>query len=462
MRDAATKPSEIHLVEHYPPGFRRRRFRNWFFLGLLYAGYYLNRYNFGPVAADMAREFGWSNAETGAISSARDLGYAIGTFANGLVADALGGKWSMLIGAAGTLVLNLLFGWFSTWDVAYLLTGLVTIRAIDGYLQSFGSPGMVKINTAWFRRSERGTFAGIFGMMIQLGQMGANYLPSVLLPTLTVVLFGVTFWAKPAYNWRTMFFVPPILLAGILICMLFAVKNTPEAAGHHVEQDADEDQDGKSREKLPLLVVFTRILTHPLIWVNAAAYLCTGFVRRSYDLWWAKYLDNSWHITKETRAYRVMAIALPAAAVAGSFTAGFLSDKFFKSRRSPVAAALYGLESLVILVGVLMMSQPAFASPLLACVFLFLISVTCNSSHSIIGTAAVMDIGGRRMAGFALGVVNSFQYLGTIVAGIGLGKLIDDHGWNALFWAMLPFSTFGAILMCATWWRTRGRDVRGA
>ncbi len=30
-----------------PPGFRIRRIRNWFFLGLTYASYYLCRYNLG-------------------------------------------------------------------------------------------------------------------------------------------------------------------------------------------------------------------------------------------------------------------------------------------------------------------------------------------------------------------------------------------------------------------------------
>jgi len=35
---------------------------------------------------------------------------------------------------------------------------------LDGYLQAFASPGMVKkINAAWFAHRERGRFSGIFG-----------------------------------------------------------------------------------------------------------------------------------------------------------------------------------------------------------------------------------------------------------------------------------------------------------
>jgi len=38
-----------------------------------------------------------------------------------------------------------------------------------------------------------------------------------------------------------------------------------------------------------------------------------------------------------------------------------------------------------------------------AVTFLVLIAFTANSTHSILGTAAAMDIGGRKMAGFASG-----------------------------------------------------------
>ena len=43
----------------HPPGYRWRRGRNWFFLGLLYAAYYLCRYNLGIVAPEITKEFGF-------------------------------------------------------------------------------------------------------------------------------------------------------------------------------------------------------------------------------------------------------------------------------------------------------------------------------------------------------------------------------------------------------------------
>src|SRR3954471_9644088 len=89
-------------LTQYDPGYRLRRGRNWFFLGLLYAGYYLCRYNLGIVAPELKSEFNFSNAQYGAINTSRDWGYACGQFINGLFTDGLGGKQAMAVGAIAT------------------------------------------------------------------------------------------------------------------------------------------------------------------------------------------------------------------------------------------------------------------------------------------------------------------------------------------------------------------------
>jgi OPA family glycerol-3-phosphate transporter-like MFS transporter len=81
-----------------------------------------------------------------------------------------------------------------------------------------------------------------------------------------------------------------------------------------------------------------------------------------------------------------------------------------------------------------------------AILFLVLISFTANSTHSILGSAAPMDIGGRRMAGFALGLIDSFQYFGGSLAGYFLGSLLDRSLGN-YFYFMAPFGVVGGLLM---------------
>ena len=87
-----------------------------------------------------------------------------------------------------------------------------------------------------------------------------------------------------------------------------------------------------------------------------------------------------------------------------------------------------------------------FTSSTAAVLFLVLISFTANSTHSILGSAAPMDIGGRRMAGFALGLIDSFQYFGGSLAGYFLGRLLDKSLGN-YFYFMAPFGVIGGLLM---------------
>jgi hypothetical protein len=57
-----------------------------------------------------------------------------------------------------------------------------------------------------------------------------------------------------------------------------------------------------------------------------------------------------------------------------------------------------------------------------------------------------MDIGGRKMAGFASGCIDSFQYFGGALAGALLGSIVERH-WDNYFYFMAPFGAIGALLM---------------
>jgi sugar phosphate permease len=58
-----------------------------------------------------------------------------------------------------------------------------------------------------------------------------------------------------------------------------------------------------------------------------------------------------------------------------------------------------------------------------------------------------MDIGGRKMAGFAAGVIDSFQYFGSGVALPLMGWLLDKYGWVTWFPAMAGFGAIGGCAM---------------
>lgn len=462
------EPTEnLEPALQYPPGFRGRRGMNWFMLGLMYASYYMCRYNLSIAAPRIMDQFALNNASFGMINSARHLAYAFGQIINGLFTDRLGGKQAMAIGAVLTIALNVLFGVSSYVGSSSVLLLFIVIRGADGYAQAFGSPGMIKVNAAWFVRRERGRFAGVFGLMIQVGQISINALGPWLLIGHTFLLFG-----RPLViggNWQWLFWVPPAVVALVALLMYLVVKNNPEEIGYALLHDREEaSSDAKYGGNPTFAEVLSTILRKRMVWITACAYFCTGVVRTAQYDWWVVYFDQEWDLDIATSSLVIITGALlPLTAFLGSISSGFISDTLFKGKRAPVAMVLYGLESAVILAAALMLSNESTATATLAAVFMLLISLTCNSTHSILGTAAAMDLGGRKMAGFASGMIDSFQYFGASCAGYGFGKLIDftnrqtELGWNVWFYFMLPFSLAGMLLMGFIWYRTRGRQVVG-
>ena len=94
----------------HPPGFRARRGLNWGALGLMYAAYYMCRYNFRFATPGMQAEFGFTTTQISDMLGIWSLTYGTGQLVNGLITDRIGGKRSMQIGAFGTIVVNLLMG----------------------------------------------------------------------------------------------------------------------------------------------------------------------------------------------------------------------------------------------------------------------------------------------------------------------------------------------------------------
>jgi MFS transporter, OPA family, glycerol-3-phosphate transporter len=444
MSESASPSS---LAIKYPAGFRARRGLNWVVLGGTYASYYMCRYNFRFATPGMVEEFHFDYAKITAILAWWSVAYGVGQLINGLFCDRIGGRASMVIGAIGTVLINLTYGFVS---FAGTFSTFALVWLFNGYLQSFGAPGMIKINAAWFNRSERGTFSGIFGFMIQLGQVGINNLAPVILAG-----FAIGAWTVPANQWRWLFRIPPLITAVMAVIVALIPRETPEAAGYIgcIKDDSDTSAGDEASVRVSIKECFVTIFTHPLVWFYAFAYAATGAVRHSSDqlsvLFFTKYLNLDLS-TKPAAVMWTMNI-VPLIAVLGSIISGVVSDKLFGGHRSPVAARLYTFLAFVLLAASAAMwagfMGPSKAGVFLACLFLILVSFSVNATHSIVGAAAPMDIGGRRMAGFASGVIDSFQYFGAALALPLTGKLLDRYGWGAWFPTMVMFSLIGVIAM---------------
>ena len=449
---------EWEAQHKHPLGFKTRRGLNWFTVGLLYAMFYMCRYNFRFAGAGMRAEFGWSTGDIANLAAWFSIAYGTGQLLNGLFCDRIGGRASMLIGAVGSILVNLLIG-FSPWTSSFAI--FAAMWMVNGYIQAAGTPGMVKINAAWFNREERGLFSGIFGFMIQSGQA----MISMLAPWILAGFSFLAFVVGPG-EWRMLFCLPPIFLGLVSVWFYFVAAESPDAADFR--GTIQDDVDNSAGTTVPVLESFKFVFSNPIVWFYAVAYGCTGAVRHAADQLSPLYFEDVLGFNMKTNLPAIASFTLvlvPLVAVCGSVLSGWASDRFFRGNRYPVAMVLYYGEAAVIAAATTVMALkligPTTSGILLGCLFLVLIAITANSTHSIVGAAAPVDIGGKKMAGFASGVIDSFQYygaaLGLFITGIMLDVSLPGN-YTLWFGIMTCFAFFGGCAMLSLLLRQRGKS----
>src|SRR5205085_10463048 len=87
-----------------------------------------------------------------------------------------------------------------------------------------------------------------------------------------------------------------------------------------------------------------RVFTNPITLTIAAAEFCTGLVRKGFEEWFPRYMQEAQHLTLDHPIFKAGAFAVVIAGIIGAFVAGTMSDWVFGSRRPPVAFIGYAIQ----------------------------------------------------------------------------------------------------------------------
>lgn len=422
-------PAGASSVPNHSRSYRTRRFANWFPLGLTYATMYMGRYNFNVVKGHMGGLFHLDKEQMGFIATAGFWTYALSVIFNGPLADRIGGKKAILIGAAGAAALNLVIGllFLGGWQ-ANVLVGMSLLYSVNMYFQSFGAASVVKVNAPWFHVRERGVFGGIFGIMISLGYAFA------------MGVGGLIFAHAP---WYFVFLAPTAAILVMALIDAVVVRDRPSQAGHPDFETGDASSGDETQVDLGYLA--RKVFTNPVILTIAAAEFCTGFVRQGLLLYFTEFLAEVHHVQPGTWLHSVASFGVTAGGIVGGLLCGWMSDKLFDSRRPPVAFIFY-LGQIGALIALNHVHSPALAAWLVgfSCMWIF-------GVHGMLSGTASMDFGGHKAAASAAGMLDGIQYLASGFTGFGLGYLLQKYGWGVWTWSIVPFSAIGAVLMLWIW-----------
>ena len=441
---------KVEGVNH-SKAFRSRRVLNWLPLGLTYAFLYMGRYNikvsqhaFGDIKNSDGLPM-MANADFAAIFAAGTIVYGASFLINGPLTDRFGGRFSILVGAGGALVMNALMA-VATWSLLNAGPGGVFIAdhfvlvfsvlyAANMYFQSFGAVAIVKVNASWFHVRERGVFGAIFGILISLGLYFAFDWSRLIVEHLT----------DPQW----VFYIPAGILFIFAVLDKFLVFNTPGEAGQEDFDTADASS-GDEGPRLPAVQVFKMMLTNPIVMTIACIEFCSGFLRQAIMQYYPKFAHAVGAL--DSFVMQNWGLLLCAAGILGGTVAGVISDHVFGSRRGPVAALLYGCMLVGSIASIFLLE-----SPVIGFLFLFL-SLCIIGVHGMLSGTASMDFGGRKNVGIAVGIIDGFVYLGTGVMALTFSVILPEGeaaavkaNWVPWPIAMIPIALIGLVLATRIW-----------
>lgn len=372
-----------------------------------YVGFYFCRQPFWVVKGDLTERLGIDSRMLGYMGSAYLIAYAIGEFNAAAIGSRVGARRLLLTGMALSLTCNLIFGFANNaWTfMAFLI--------LNGLAQATGWSGTVGTMAQWFRREERGQVMGFWSTCYQIGGAVAKGFAAFMLGWL---------------SWRWSFWGGSLVLSGVWLLFYFLQRNKPEDVGlPPIEDDVPEttavQNESQTASSAPSGFTPQLILT---IAMMGMFYFFVKFIR--YSLWsWAPYfLQRNCGVPNDQASYYT--IAFDICGFLGCIAAGFVSDRFFHGRRTTVALTMMiGLTLATTLLWFI-----GLQSPLYFAVALGLIGFMLYGPDSLLTGAGAIDVGSRKYAIAAAGIINGMGSCGSVCQDIFIGQLYDKNNPSSL------------------------------
>jgi sugar phosphate permease len=375
----------------------------------------------------MLRDFGYSRSEIGWVFSLFSIIYGVGKFISGAICDRTDARYFMSIGLIGSAICALCVGFSNSIFVFALL------YASSGIFQSMGWPPVSRLMTHWYAPRDLGTRWGLVNASHQFGSIA--------------ILLGGS-WLLETFGWRSVFIVPALvalLLAGILFERL---RDTPESLGLPSIEEKEGLEVVTVHSEEPEItfreIFLEHILPNRALWYVCMANFFVYIIRMGFFNWAPTFLQ-------EARGASILSSGAQSAlfeltGAFGGILAGWASDRIFKGQRN--RTSFYFMILLITLL-FLFWKIPS-SSQIVNTIFLFLMGFFIYGPQTLVGISGA-ELGSKRAAAAANGLTGTFGYLGGAVSGVGVGKVADLWGWDAVFLFFGICAVLGTFFFILNW-----------
>ncbi|MEE9598320.1 MAG: MFS transporter [Acidiferrobacterales bacterium] len=366
----------------------------WGLAGILYLIGFYQRVAPAVMTDELTADFALDATTLGSLSAFYFYSYVIMQIPTGILADRLGPKNLLTLGA---LVTGLGTYVFATATIV-LWAELGRLLIGGGVAVAFVC--MLKLADHWLAPKH---YALATGIALCFGIIGA-------------VFAGVPLRiAIDAYGWREVMFFSATLPFGVAALIWCLVRNDPTERGYRSYGHVRHAEDTPFK----VMAGLKRIFQYRNTWIlSLLPGSVVGSVLTFSGLWGVPFLTTHYGLSK-TSAAAIATSVLVAWAVSGPIL-GAWSDRLGK--RKPLYAISLG--ALVPLWGVLLF-VPNLPVPLLISL---LLAIGLMSGCMIIGFAFAKESVPRALSGTVSGVVNMGVMLGPMLLQPGVGFVLDRYG----------------------------------
>ncbi len=376
---------------------------------------------------------GLTGEQTGWILASLKIAYGLGQVLNGQLSERISPRVLLAIGMFCSAGLNVLFGFSEGFFFR------VFVWATNGFCQSLGWTPCVRVMANWVPVPRRGHAVGLIGTGYQITQ-GLTYL--------------IAGQAAEHLGSRGALYAPAIPLTLTSIFMLVFLREAPE----HDQPNSQGDSLAKTQASRPQMSLTESLywtLYNPALWLLGLSLGLLNACRYGFTDWGVKHLVDTQEIGvgKATLQFFVIAIG----ATAGSYLAGWATDRFFGSRRAPVVCLLMVLLDALSPVYGYVAGQSAIGTMIVLVVIGFCIF---GPQVLLVGTAPA-DLAHRGTSAAAAGFVNFLGYMGAATGDVVTGHYssASQGGWRIVIFIWAGWAILGAAIIGLLWNTTSRRVV---
>lgn len=391
---------------------------------IAYTAAYICRVNFSVAIPGLQKEFKFNNTGVGLISTAFFWVYALGQLVNGYLGDRFSSRKFIFAGLVVSALINIAFGY------SYTLFTMILLWGANGVFQSMLWGPIVKTLSFWFPDKKHNKVA--FGMSI------------------TMIFGYLIAWSSSGamlncLGWRWVFWLAAIIVTVLAVVWFFMIRNRPSDVGFPEVTEAKEDAVASLANKsagsvAPGKKSLWKIITETNLIFVALTGITQGIIKDSISIWSPKLLMDTQNLSLESTVAIVLII--PTVNFFGILLAGWL-NRLLKSREKLTIIILM-LGSAAASLGMLCFinASTALSMLMLACTSAFIFG-----ANPLMTTVIPFSYSYCNRVSSIAGFIDFSIYLGSGLAGVLTGLIVDMFGWNKVLLMWSAVSVLGALTM---------------